>query len=297
MRPEDQSLTRDLSKRNNFYVEYMVALANVMSLFHLSCESDEELCCFFSWILHLLKMERWHQESICSFWSLPCSFSVLSPVNPYGPRCPAYKHTCTVLNAEIQVLFNINLRKFCDVWIWSLWAVVISCKLECEWAGWRTSSFYMWLTKLHLYWWNVYGRICAMLHSHLALGCPLGMAGGKCEMVLLKSKKKDKIFPCPSSPDLSEFVAKKHTRSYWQNRKVNILAVYIFFHKITMTVAKEVFKMIYFILLLLFFALLFLFCVLFPQIPLDQGNNLGRSMWNRGWIAGTTIWSVFCISV
>lgn len=70
-----------------------------------------------------------------------------------------------------------------------------------------------------------------------------------------------------------------------------------FFHKITMTVAKEVFKMIYFILLLLFFALLFLFCVLFPQIPLDQGNNLGRSMWNRGWIAGTTIWSVFCISV
>lgn len=94
-------------------------------------------------------------------------------------------------------------------------------------------------------------------------------------MVLLKSKKKDKIFPCPSSPDLSEFVAKKHTRSYWQNRKVNILAVYIFFHKITMTVAKEVFKMIYFILLLLFFALLFLFCV-FSSNSIRSRQQLGK---------------------
>jgi len=52
MRPEDQSLTRDLSKTNNFYIEYMVTPGNVMLLFHLSCESDEERRCFIFWIFH-----------------------------------------------------------------------------------------------------------------------------------------------------------------------------------------------------------------------------------------------------
>lgn len=70
-------------------------------------------------------------------------------------------------------------------------------------------------------WWSIYGHICDLLHSHLAHGCPLGMAGGrtggKCEMVQQKPKNKDKIFPSLATPSLSEFVAIEHTKSYCHN--------------------------------------------------------------------------------
>lgn len=66
MSPGDQSLTRDLSKPNNFYIEYMVTSGNVLLLLRSARESDEEWCFFIFWILHWFKRKTWHQESIWS---------------------------------------------------------------------------------------------------------------------------------------------------------------------------------------------------------------------------------------
>lgn len=77
------------------------------------------------------------------FFEVRFTLSVLVLLRaPYGRWFPAYERTRTsVLHVEIQVLSSINLGKFSEVWIWSLWLVLISCKLECEWAVWHVRSF------------------------------------------------------------------------------------------------------------------------------------------------------------
>lgn len=113
MRPEDQSLARDLSKPNNFYIEYMVASGNAMLLLHSSRESDEEQCFLFSGSFTGLR----GKDGMRNQFDLVLKFALdsLSPKRRRG-LFPAHQPPCApILSDEIQVLCCINLGELTEV--------------------------------------------------------------------------------------------------------------------------------------------------------------------------------------
>lgn len=117
MRPEDQSLTRDLSKTNNFYIEYMVTSGNVMLLFTYHMKVMKSGAALFSGSFTSLRGKDGIRNQFVLFFEVCLALSVLFLLRaPYGQLFPAYECTCTpVLNAKIQVLCSINLGKLSEV--------------------------------------------------------------------------------------------------------------------------------------------------------------------------------------